>query len=99
MKTRKIKINKTRKEIKITRKVKPMTERLNETFINVLEKLHAIMLKKGETFRANAYKRAEEALLLYPNNITSIDQVKDIKGIGKSIVDKFEEYLDLILSE
>jgi len=93
MKTRK-KINKLRKEIKITRKVKQMTERLNETFINVLEKLHAIMIKKGEVFRATAYKRAEEELLLYPNDITSIDQVKDIKGIGKSIVDKFEEYLE-----
>jgi DNA ligase (NAD+) len=93
MKTRK-KINKLRKEIKITRKVKQMTERLNETFIDVLEKLHSIMIKKGEVFRAAAYKKAEEALLLYPNDITNIDQVKDIKGIGKSIVDKFEEYLE-----
>ena len=41
----------------------------NEKYINLMEELNAIMTRKGEHFRARAYKNAEEALIKYTKNI------------------------------
>ena len=36
---------------------------------NVLEQLESLMTKKGEHFRARAYAKAKEAIILYKNPI------------------------------
>ena len=37
--------------------------RLNEKFIELMEKLADIMLKQGEPFRARAYQKAQETIM------------------------------------
>jgi NAD-dependent DNA ligase len=68
--------------------------RWNEKFIDLLEQLHSIMLKKGEIFRAKAYQKAQETILTYPNDIVSPDQLKGLPGIGPTIMDKLNEYIN-----
>ena len=85
-----------------TRKRKPIKDKIinihmsryNEPFIELLDKLYEIMVKRGEPFRAKAYQKAQEALIMYPDDITSVEQIKDVNGIGKSIMEKFDEYLE-----
>ena len=67
--------------------------RLNEKFIELMEKLSDIMLKQGEPFRARAYQKAEETIMSYPDDITSPEQLKGKPGIGTTIMDKLEEYV------
>ena len=66
----------------------------NEAFVSLLEKLEKIMIQKGEPFRARAYQKAQQSIMLYKEPITSLDQIKDLKGVGKTILAKFQEYLD-----
>ena len=70
------------------------TTRFNEKFIDVLEELSALMTKKGDAMRALAYKNAAEKLMLIDEDLNSVDQINDIKGIGKAITDKFQEFMD-----
>lgn len=67
--------------------------RYNEEFIGVLAELENYMSKKGEFMRARAYQKAQEAIMTYPDNITSVDQVSGLRGIGKTITSKLKEYL------
>ena len=76
----------------------PMSEttkatRHNEEFIGILAELENYMSKKGEVMRARAYQKAQEAIMTYPDNITSVEQVKGLRGIGKTIASKLNEYL------
>jgi NAD-dependent DNA ligase/DNA polymerase/3'-5' exonuclease PolX len=68
--------------------------RYNEKFVSVLEQLGNIMLKKGDTFRARAYQKAQETIMLYPQNITSISQLIGLSGIGNTIMNKLTEYVN-----
>ena len=70
------------------------TTRFNEQFIDVLEELSALMTKKGEAMRALAYKNAAEKLMLVDEDLNSVDQIKGMKGVGKAITDKFQEFMD-----
>ena len=70
------------------------TTRFNEKFIDVLEQLSALMTKKGEAMRAMAYKNAAEKLMLIDEDLNSVDQLKGMKGVGKAITDKFQEFMD-----
>ena len=65
--------------------------RFNELFIDNLQKLEIIMKSKGESFRARAYKNAKESIIRYSKPIHSVDQVKGLKGIGKTIIEKLTE--------
>jgi len=67
--------------------------RYNEQFIDLMEKLSDIMLKKGEPFRARAYQKAQETLMAYPNDITSVEQLNGKPGIGPTILEKLNEYV------
>ena len=67
--------------------------RLNEKFIELMEKLADIMLKQGETFRARAYQKAQETIMSYPDDITSPEQLKGKPGIGPTIMEKLNEYV------
>jgi NAD-dependent DNA ligase/DNA polymerase/3'-5' exonuclease PolX len=67
--------------------------RYNEQFIDLMEKLSNIMLKKGEAFRARAYQKAQETIMAYPNDITSVEQLNGKPGIGPTILEKLNEYV------
>jgi DNA polymerase beta len=69
-------------------------ERYNEIFIDLLDKMSNIMVKKGEIFRAKAYKTAADTIMLYKHNIVNTKQLKEIKGIGKTISDLLQEYVE-----
>lgn len=67
---------------------------LNEKFIDLLDKLSGIMMKHGEPFRAKAYQKAQNTIISYPNNITSLKQLEGLSGIGATIMEKFKEYVE-----
>ena len=67
---------------------------LNKEFIKLLGQLEELMNLSGEPFRARAYHKAQESIFLYPGDITRVDQLKSVSGIGKTILAKFQEYLD-----
>jgi NAD-dependent DNA ligase/DNA polymerase/3'-5' exonuclease PolX len=69
------------------------SSRLNEKFIELMEKLSDIMLKQGESFRARAYQKAQETIMSYPDDITSPEQLKGKPGIGPAIMEKLNEYV------
>jgi DNA ligase (NAD+) len=69
-------------------------KRYNEEFIVLMEKLNNIMSKHGEPFRARAYQRAQESIMTYSNDIISVEQLKDLPGIGSTIMDKLKEYVE-----
>src|SRR6056300_1359633 len=86
----------TGKTVKI-RKVKPQ-ERYNEKLIDIMDELAIYMTKKGEPFRARAYKKAQESLILFPQNITSTNYktlgLEKLPGIGETIMKKIGEYIE-----
>jgi DNA ligase (NAD+) len=67
--------------------------RLNEIFMDILGELADIMQRQGEPFRARAYQQAQETIMTYDGNITNLNQLKGLKGIGKTIEGKLEEYI------
>jgi len=68
--------------------------RLNEKFIDLMEQLSDIMLKQGEPFRARAYQKAQETIMSYPGDILSPEDLKNSPGIGKTIMEKLNEYVE-----
>ena len=64
-------------------------------FIDILNKLEDIMTRKGEHIKARAYKKGQESLMEINEELTSTEQLKNKPGIGKSIIEKFEEYLNV----
>jgi NAD-dependent DNA ligase len=86
-------------DLKISQELKQMSEtlkptgRLNEKFIELMEKLADIMLKQGEPFRARAYQKAQETIMAYPSDILSPNDLKGKPGIGETIMDKLNEYV------
>ena len=100
-KTRKIKELKEKidqNEIKptvVTNTKATMTgRRLNEELSGLMDKLHTIMLKQGEPFKARAYKKAEETIMGFTTDITDIQQLKGKPGIGETIMEKLKEYVE-----
>ena len=63
----------------------------NDKFIEVLGKMESIMSKKGEPFKARAYKKAQETIMLFQNPITDISQLNSVPNIGASILEKLNE--------
>ena len=73
----------------------PITQkRLNEEFITILNELSEFMSKKGEHFRAKAYSTAALEILKHPTPIYTINDVKQIKNVGVTILSKLEEYIN-----
>ena len=88
------KIGDYKTDLKISQDITQMSQgRLNEKFIELMEKLADIMLKQGEPFRARAYQKAQETLMAYPDDITSPEQLKGKPGIGPTIMEKLNEYV------
>lgn len=65
----------------------------NEAFIKVLTRLNEMLSAQGEPFRARAYKRAQETILSITHDITSVDELKKLPGIGETILEKLNEYV------
>jgi DNA ligase (NAD+) len=78
----------------MTPKQKTYNEAYNEEFVKILEELDSIMTRQGEPFRAKAYRQAADAIMRYPNDITDPKQLENVKGIGKTIMTKLEEYVE-----
>ena len=68
-------------------------KRYNEEFIDILSELQSFMQKKGDFMRARAFQKAQEPIASFPADITSVDQIKDMKGVGKTIMIKLDEYI------
>ena len=89
----------TKTDLKISQEFKQMSDnlkptgRLNEKFIELMEKLADIMLKQGEPFRARAYQKAQETIMAYPDDILSPNDLKGKPGIGDTIMEKLNEYI------
>ena len=65
---------------------------LKSKFTDVLEKLEKLMYQKGEHFRARAYSKAKDALVLHNEPVVNKEDLKGIKGIGNTIIGKFQEF-------
>jgi NAD-dependent DNA ligase len=98
------KIGQQQKDLKISQDInlnmKPTSStivlpngRLNEQFIDIMEKLAEIMLKQGEPFRARAYQKAQETIMAYQGDILSPDDLKGRPAIGPTIMEKLNEYV------
>lgn len=68
-------------------------KRLNEEFIGIMDELNNIMVRQGEMFRAKAYREASEAITIYNDDIYDPEQLKGVKRIGKTILEKLKEYV------
>lgn len=77
-----------------TMEAQATTTRLNEQFMDLLEKIYAIMISQGEVFRARAYKNAIETITMYPGDIVNVSQLEGQRGIGKTILAKLNEYVE-----
>ena len=88
-------IGETKIDLKISSDMKTTMAngRLNEKFIDIMEKLSDIMLKQGEPFRSRAYQKAQETIMAYPGDILSPNDLKGKPGIGSTIMEKLEEYV------
>lgn len=87
----------TGKTVKIRKPVeKP--QRKNEELIALMDELATYTMKKGEPFKSRAYKKAEETLILYSDDITKSNYktigLENMPGIGVTIMKKLEEYMD-----
>ena len=99
-----IKIKKLKKKLKLQSKIENKNtvknKSLNKTmtyntkFVKVLEQLESLMMKKGQHFRARAYSKAKESVILFNQPITEVSQLKGEKGIGNTILTKLQEYVD-----
>ena len=93
----KIKVSKkTRKnqnDLKLTGVSKPMSKpRLNERYIELMDTLGYVMRTRKDAMRARAYANAKETISGFNGDITSPDQLKDMKGIGTTIYQKLVDY-------
>ena len=86
--------DKLKSDLKINPEINKMSGRLNEKFIELMEKLADIMLKQGEPFRARAYQKAQETIMAYPDDILSPHDLKGKPGIGATIMEKLIEYVE-----
>ena len=64
---------------------------LNALFAESLGKLESIMSKRGDAFRAKAYKKAQETVLGWPVALTNVAELKGAPGIGASVFDRLLE--------
>jgi DNA ligase (NAD+) len=84
----------TNTDLKKSYNTTTMNPRLNEKFIELMEKLADIMLKQGEPFRARAYQKAQETIMAYPDDILSPSNLKGKPNIGPTIMEKLNEYIE-----
>ena len=69
-----------------------MSLRLNEKYVSILEEFHTYLINRGEFMRAKAFKKGAESIMNYDKDVTSTDDIKHLKGIGKSIINSLNEF-------
>ena len=94
-----VKIKKLKKKLKLNEDIKLFQssknmKRYNEELISALNEIDDLLSKKGEHFRAKAYREASESIVLYENDITSINDLKNIPKLGKTSLNKLSEYIN-----
>ena len=70
-----------------------MAHRNNEKFIEILQQLEELMYLKGNIFKARAYSRAQQSIILYQNDINNPEEIKDLKNIGDAVIKKLKMFL------
>ena len=68
-----------------------MTRRLNERIVDSFDELGQILTQQGENFRAKAYINASDVVQNIEFDITDSSQLKNKKGIGKTMLEKISE--------
>lgn len=71
-----------------------MNKIYNEEFITILGELEDIMSRQGEPFKARAYQKASEVIMTYPENITTLTQLRGKPSMGKTIMSTLQEYIE-----
>jgi len=64
---------------------------MNKLIIDALGELNKVMLQRKEPFRARAYQKAQQEIYKYREDITSVEQIKDLPNIGSTIFEKLQE--------
>ena len=67
---------------------------MNHEYISLLSELGDLMNRRGEMFRAKAYHKASDSIAVYPHAVKNVSELKDIKGVGKTVLAKLQEYSD-----
>ena len=67
---------------------------MNETIIENLGILVRYYKNNGDFWRERSYRNAIVSIKSLDFSITDINQIKGVKGIGKTIREKIKEYLD-----
>jgi len=80
-------------DIKLSQSSKNM-KRYNEELISILNEIDDLLSKKGEHFRAKAYRQASESIIIYDGDITTVEDLKNIQKIGKTTLSKLSEYIN-----
>jgi NAD-dependent DNA ligase len=73
------------------------SNRLNEPLIEMFDKLASILQKQGEPFKARAYQKAQETIMLSKEDITKnnfLTVLKGKPGIGEAIIKKIQEFAE-----
>ena len=65
----------------------------NNAILNCLDELSITKQLNGDILKSRIYKKAYESILSINYPIYSIDKLSEIKGIGKSILSKINEYI------
>jgi apurinic endonuclease APN1 len=65
----------------------------NTKIVDILSKLQKYYKIKNDSIRANSYQRAVYQIKKYSSEITNGDQIKNLEGIGKKMIDKINEIL------
>ena len=73
-------------------KPSPKGKSMNKELIDIMEELADIMMRQGEPFKSRAYKKASETIMGYPDEITNVSELKGKPAIGKTIMEKLEEF-------
>lgn len=61
-------------------------------FLDILDRIATIKKNSGEFMRSRAYTKAHEKIILL-KKLTSVDDIKNIKGVGPSVINKLKEFI------
>lgn len=67
---------------------------MNQDYVNILNEMGELLSRRGDAFRARAYHGASDAIALYPHPIGNVDELKGVKGIGKTVLAKLHEFAE-----
>ena len=71
-----------------------MSKMYNQEFIEKLNELAQLMKQLGENFRARAYEKASDSIIKFDKPIHSVDDIKHLPNVGKTIIKKLSEYVE-----